>query len=227
MKKLFVIFAISFFGIYSAQAQSGAFGAKITPMLSYAKMINNDNYTFESLGVVPGIGFGPSYKKYFSENFNVDVAALFTWQDVEFQATPTVTGNGNGLQTLKVKTAVKYLQIPVILEASFPIVEGLNGMMDFGLTPAIELSSLADVSDANDLLIKSQYDYSGTPVNLYLNAGAGVSYDITDVLMVSGVIMYNHGVLDIWYDETDAQYIPELDLKNHTVSLNIGIHIKF
>jgi len=218
---------MSFFWVYSAQAQGGAFGAKATPMMSYSKLMNNDTYTFEGTGTMPGIAFGPSYKKYFGDNCNVDIGVLFSWQGVKYQATPVASGNG--LTTLNIQTFVKYFEIPVILDASFPISGGLKGVMDFGVTPVIELSSLADVYDNNEpqQLLKSPYDYAGTPVNLYLNAGAGVSYDVTDVLMISGVVMYNHGILDVWYDETDAEYIPELDLKNHTVSLNIGVHIKF
>ena len=149
---------ISGLGILSAQAQGGAFGAKATPMLSWAKTVNNDSYNFESEGVVPSIGFGPSFKKYFGENFNVDVSLLFTWQKSKFTATP-VTQFGNP-KSYSVLTKLQYVQIPVIFEASFPITGGLRGMIDFGASPAIELNSMADISDISDESMETKLEDS-------------------------------------------------------------------
>lgn len=229
MKKLFVFLMMAVIvGTGTVVAQGGAFGAKVTPMLSWGKTTDNDFYSFESGGVVPSIGFGPSYKKYLGDNFNIDVGLLFTWQHLKYTAT-SKTHVGNEPDVFNVEPHIQYLQVPVILEASFDITGDLQGLIDFGVSPAFELSSVADVYDNSNTLLQSDYDFKGSFFNFYLNAGAGVSYHLTDELMLSGVFMYNNGIIDVWFDEAEdeADFIHELKLLNHFVSMNIGIHIKF
>jgi len=223
MKKVMLaLAAILLFGTYTASAQN-AFGAKVTPMLSWAKVKNNGSLTYTGGGVVPSIGFGPSFKHYFGENFNVDAGVLFTWQTSRFT---------QNLLTVPVATyepRLRYVQIPIMFEAGFTITDKMKGLIDFGVAPAVELESVANIYADQDrsTLVLQDYDFKGSAVNVYLSAGAGVTYDLTDELALSGVVLYNNGIIDAWYDDDAATYLPEVKFYNHYVSANIGIHIKF
>jgi len=209
-------------------AQSNAFGAKVTPMLSWAKLKPNDAYTYESAGKKPSIGFGPSYKKYFGENFNIDLSLLFTWQHSEFTAESLNLGSQS--DKYLVSPFLRYVQLPVNFEAGFSITQNLKGLIDFGFAPAVELESVATLThtDASGTIHDPiDFNYKGSAFNLYLSAGAGVMYHVTDELGISGVVLYNNGVIDTWFDDTDSEYLPELELYNHYISLNVGLYIKF
>ncbi len=224
MKKVMLaLAAILMFGTYTVSAQN-AFGAKVTPMLSWAKVKNNGTLTYTGGGVVPSIGFGPSFKHYFGENFNVDAGVLFTWQTSRF------TQNILTVPSFTYEPRLRYVQIPIMFEAGFTIADNLKGLIDFGVAPAVELESVANVylgEDHKATPLVQDYDFKGSAVNVYLSAGAGVNYDLTNELALSAIVLYNNGVIDSWYDDDAATYLPEVKFYNHYVSLNIGVHIKF
>ena len=61
---------------------STSFGLRITPMFNWITASDTSSlYTFNNSNTKIGIGFGPSMRYSFSDNFNVDISGIFTWQE--------------------------------------------------------------------------------------------------------------------------------------------------
>jgi hypothetical protein len=89
-----------------------------------------------------------------------------------------------------------------MFEAGFTIADNLKGLIDFGVAPAVELESVANVylgEDHKATTLVQDYDFKGSAVNVYLSAGAGVNYDLTNELALSAIVLYNNGVIDSWF----------------------------
>ena len=223
MKKIIILFAVFFVFINFANAQSSSFGAKVVPMLGWSNVQSTDTFAFNSEGIKPGIGIGPSLKMKLGDSFNTEVGLLFTWQGSKFsQFNDTILD-----YTYEIKR--QYLQIPISFNGSFKVGPSTRAIMSFGGTPAIKLSSLVKIIDkGNDnLILTENYKFPGTFFNFYLTAGAGTSIEISKGVHFISTVKYNHAIIDSWYDGDDNKYIKELNEKNHFISLDLGLHIDF
>jgi hypothetical protein len=212
---------------YNAFSQKYSFGAKFSPMVSWSVPVNTTNFDYQNDKLKFGIGFGPSLKINMSKNFNTDIGVMFTWQGTRFDQINTI----DTLPALSYKfdTKIQYLQIPINFEGKIDLSNDFALSLDFGIIPAINLSSTADVTDnlANNAVVDSDLNIPTSIFNLFLSAGAGVVYRISDDVCLSSIILYNNGIFDVWYDKNSDTYIKQLDMKNHYISMNIGVHIDF
>jgi len=226
MKKNILTLALIFFiSSNFVNAQKFSFGAKFSPLASWSKVSNTDFYNYENDEFKVGVGFGPSLKIKMSDSFNTEIGAIFTWQGTQFNQTPI---SMNPDSSMNYETKLQYLQIPVIFEGQFKIAKKLSAAINFGAIPSVSLSSLVDVkNNVTGDMIATDHDFSASMFNLFLSAGAGTYFEFTDGVSLSTIILYNNGVIDVWYDKSNAEYIKTLDMKNHYISLNIGLHIDF
>ncbi|MEA2041026.1 MAG: outer membrane beta-barrel protein [Bacteroidota bacterium] len=222
MKKILTSIAVVLFVAQMVSAQSFSFGAKVVPIFGWSNVTDTDTFNFTNDGIKSGIGIGPALKINMGDNFNTEVGVLFTWQGSKFSQTKdTLFSYGYDIKR-------QYMQIPVSFNASFDVASSTRVVMSFGGTPAIQLSSVADISDNNDdTSLQTDFDIPGTFFNLYLMAGLGASIELTDGVKFVPVVKYNHGVIDSWYDGDDNAYVKYLTEKNHFISLDLGLFIDF
>lgn len=222
---LFFVFII-FIGFNTSFAQNFSFGAKFTPLISWSAPSNSNLYDFTNDGVKMGYGFGPSLKIKLSDSFNTDIGVLFTWQGTKFNQQNNL--DNPILTNFNYDTRIQYLQIPVIFEGKFDVSDNIAVGIDFGVIPAVSLSSEMDVRDlTTSTVVATDVDFNGSLFNFFLSAGAGTYFKLSEGVTLSTVVMYNNGIIDVWYDKSSDEYIKNLILKNHFISLNLGIHIDF
>ena len=232
MKKLIVIFSIVIILIQSGIAQtSTSFGLRVTPMFNWVTASDTSSlYTFSNSNTEIGIGFGPSMRYSFSDNFNVDISGIFTWQ--EFGIVQSEDGLNLNIIDITEDFKVQYLNIPLNLNGQFYIVGNFQAIINFGLTASIMLKSARRITD-NIGLNQFSSDYEKVSVlnfaDIFLTAGLGTAYSFDDNLHLSLTAQYNNGVLDGWFDRKNnaPSTIQELTLKHRNITLNIGFYIDF
>ncbi len=234
MKKLLFLSIIAFFAFSSANAQKGiSFGLRAIPVINWTTVTDNDSInSYETDGAKMGIGFGPSIRYKFSDNFNVDVSGIFSWEKFtvnqkndQFNPTPVISVENN----------IKYqnLYIPLNLNGQFDVGGDFQALINFGVAPAIKLSSMRQVTDdqhpndPNSNVADYEPFKSLTFIDFFLTAGAGVVYNIEDNLHLSLTIQYNNGLLDGWLDnkEETPDIIKDLSLKHKNVAFSFGFYI--
>ncbi len=233
MKKLLFLSIIALFAFSSVNAQKGiSFGLRVIPTFNWATVSDTGSvYSYENDGTKMGIGFGPSIRYKFSDNFNVDVSGIFSWEKFTVLQGPESTNSALIDYTHNVK--YQNLYIPLNLNGQFDVATDFQALINFGVAPAIKLSQMRQVTNNLDAQNPSQNvpdyeDFSSlTIVDLFLTAGAGVVYNIEDNLHLSLTIQYNNGLLDGWRNREveSPEFIQDLDLKNKNVALSIGFYI--
>ena len=230
MKKLLFISVIALFAYTSVNAQGGiSFGLRVIPTLNWTTLSDTGStYSYDDSGIKSGIGFGPSMRYKFSDNFNVDISGIFTWQKIGINQTNEVTNPTPINRTEDFK--VQYLQLPLNFNGQFDVAGDLQALINFGVGTGIRLASSRVITDHNNPNVYST-DYEAVSVlnfiDFYLTAGAGVVYNIEDNLHLSLTIQYNNGILDGWlnsYNDAPSS-IQELTLKHKNVAFSIGFYI--
>ena len=230
MKKLLLISVIALFTYTFVNAQGGvSFGLRAIPTLNWTTLSDTGStYSFDNTGIKPGIGFGPSLRYKFSDNFNVDISGIFTWQKIGINQTNEIPDSTQINITEDFR--IQYLQLPLNFNGQFDVAGDLQALINFGVGTGIKLSSDRVITDHNNPNIYSK-DYKAVSVlnfiDFYLTAGAGVVYNIEDNLHLSLTVQYNNGILDGWFNnKNDApSIIEELTLKHKNVAFSIGFYI--
>ncbi len=237
MKKILSLIVIAIFAITSVNAQNGiSFGIRAIPTFNWVTLSDTvSTHKYENEGTKMGIGFGPSLRYKFSDNFNVDVSGIFTWQKFGIKVLNELPANPEKVDITE-KFKVQFLQIPLNLNGQFEVADDLNALLNFGVGAGIKLKSSRLVEDPDrPNHFSEEYDSSIkmlTFVDFYLTAGAGVVYDIEDNLHLSLTVQYNNGIINGWLDnknkykeENDSNGIKQLNLKHKNVALSIGFYI--
>ncbi len=230
MKKIFlpVIGVLLTAGLF---AQSGiSFGLRAIPTLNWVSPTDED----DSISVVNeatkiGIGFGPSVRYKFSDNFNMDLSAIFTWQKFGIDVTNQMPANAQAMNMTE-NFKVQYLQIPFNFNGQFDVANDLQALINFGVGTGVKLASyrmIEDHIDAGDL--SDTYEKSGVLnfIDFYLTAGAGAVYNIEDNLHLSLTVQYNNGIIDGWLDgqNEEPSKIEDLSIKHKNVAFSLGFYI--
>jgi hypothetical protein len=225
MKKPVLFIIVMFFacGMY---AQSGtSFGLRVIPSLDWTHLTDTGStYSFENTGVHLGIGFGPSLRYMVSDNFNVDVSGIFTWQRAGIHQ---IGNNVNNTESLK----IQYLKIPLNFNGQFDVYGDIQALINFGLGAGIKLSSYRKIT-SDDGLIETDYEdvRALNFADIYLAAGLGLVYNIDESLHLSVTAQYNNGILDGWLNNKNEEPLSEIEdltMKHRSVALNIGFYIDF
>jgi len=232
MKKLFLLSIIAIFAFLNVNAQGISFGIRAIPTFNWTSVSETDamfNYTND--GTKMGIGFGPSIRYKFSDNFNVDVSGIFTWQKFGIHVVNDNIKNSVATD-MNEKFKVQFLQIPLNLNGQFDVADDFQAVLNFGVGAGVKLSSerlITEVPDQHRL--STTYDPAIkmlTFVDFYLTAGAGVVYNLEDNLHLSLTVQYNNGIVDGWIDKNnDMTYsqINSMSLKHKNVALSLGFYI--
>ncbi len=221
MKKLILSIALILVAMSNINAQEFAFGARVIPFISWSHVENNDpQVNFNKNGVKLGIAIGPAAKYKFNDNFDLEGGILFSWQGSKFtQDSTAATGIDSDFNVKR-----QYMHISVNANGNVPLNDLIDVSMSFGVMPAIQISSHYDIK--NSVVNLKNQKVPSIPFNLYLVAGAGVQFHLTDIVTCSANVRYNHGTADVWRDNKD-NYVPKLKEKNHFVSLDLGVFINF
>ncbi|RLD47978.1 MAG: hypothetical protein DRI94_13180, partial [Bacteroidetes bacterium] len=201
MKKILLLTATIVLTVSGMFAQKGiSFGLRAIPTLNFTSMTDGDSlYSYASSGTKLGIGFGPSVRYKFSDNFNVDVSGIFTWQKFGINQTNETT-NPNPVDITE-DFKVQFLQIPLNFNGQFDVATDFQALINFGVGTGIKLKSSRVITD-NTNPQRFSSDYQTTSVlnfiDLYLSAGAGAVYNIEDNLHLSLTVQYNNGIIDGW-----------------------------
>jgi long-subunit fatty acid transport protein len=230
MKKILLvsILAILTSGIF---AQKGiSFGLRAIPTFNWISTSDKDTaFTFEGNGTKMGIGFGPSVRYKFSDNFNMDLSAIFTWQKFGVLQTNQMPENAIATDIIE-NFKVQYLQIPFNFNGQFDVAGDFQALINFGVGAGVRLaSSRMMVDNLNPDLYSDQYERIGVLnfIDFYLTAGAGAVYNIEDNLHLSLTVQYNNGILDGWLDNQNEapSSITDLSIKHKNVALSLGFYI--
>lgn len=232
MKKIFLLAIIAIFAFSNIKAQGISFGIRAIPTfnwISTTESVDSFNYTNE--GTKMGIGFGPSLRYKFSDNFNVDVSGIFTWQ--KFGIDVVNDNITNSVMTdMNESFKVQFLQVPLNLNGQFDVADDFQALLNFGVGAGIKLSSerlITEVPDQNR--ISTTYEPADnilTFIDFYLTAGAGVVYNLEDNLHLSLTVQYNSGIVDGWIDGNNDNVfseINELSIKHQNIALSLGFYI--
>ncbi len=231
MKKILLLTATIVLTVSGMFAQKGiSFGLRAIPTLNFTSMTDGDSlYSYASSGTKLGIGFGPSVRYKFSDNFNVDVSGIFTWQKFGINQTNETT-NPNPVDITE-DFKVQFLQIPLNFNGQFDVATDFQALINFGVGTGIKLKSSRVITD-NTNPQRFSSDYQTTSVlnfiDFYLTAGAGAVYNIEDNLHLSLTVQYNNGIIDGWLnnknDNTDST-IEDLTLKHKNVAFSLAFYI--
>lgn len=233
MKKLFLLTFISIFVVSGLYAQKGlSFGLRAIPTLNWVSMTDGDSlYSYESSGTKLGIGFGPSVRYKFSDNFNVDVSGIFTWQKFGINQTNESTNPVVVNRTEDFK--VQFLQVPLNFNGQFDVATDLQALINFGVGTGIKLKASRLLTDNLDPAAFST-EFKQTSVlnfiDFYLTAGAGAVYNIEDNLHLSLTVQYNNGIIDSWWNnksmtDNPNSTIEDLSLKHKNVAFSFAFYI--
>lgn len=228
MKKLLLISVIAIFAVLSTNAQGISFGLRAIPTFNWTTLTDTDSaYSITSDGTKMGIGFGPSIRYKFSDNFNIDVSGIFTWQNFAFNIMNELPAN-NIPSEVKEDFKVQYVQIPLNFNGQFDVAGDFQALINFGVGAGVKLSSSRLVTDGTQY--STDYDASIsmlTFIDFYLTAGAGVVYTIDDNLHLSLTMQYNNGIVDGWLDNKDSYpfLVDNLNLKHKNIAMSLGFYI--
>jgi len=215
---------------YASAQSNTSFGVRIIPTFDWTNLTDTGSlYSYENTGVKTGIGFGPSLRYEVSDNFNVDVSGIFTWQKVGINQRSELLGVTLLDKTEDVK--IQYLKVPLNFNGQFNIVGDIQALINFGVGAGIKLSAYRKVSD-NILSWSTDYETVRAInfIDFYLTAGLGLVYNIDDNLHLSLTGQYNNGILDGWLNNKNDEplsTIDDLTLKHRSIGLNIGFYIDF
>jgi len=237
MKKIFFIVIIAIFAFSNVKAQGISFGIRAIPTFNWATVTESqsvDSFEYTNAGTKMGLGFGPSIRYKISDNFNVDVSGIFTWQKFGIDISNELPINTE-VSLIHETYKMQFLQIPLNLNGQFDIADDFQALLNFGVGAGIKLKSgrlVADEPLSGDY--KTSYDYQIkmlTFVDLYLTAGAGVVYNLEDNLHLSLTVQYNNGIIDGWLDSkntlshTSTEITTPLNLKHKNVALSLAFYI--
>jgi len=235
MKRLFLLVIIAIFALSNVKAQGISFGLRAIPTFNWATVSDTiADFNYESDGTKLGIGFGPSLRYKMSDNFNIDISGIFTWQKmgINIKNDPK---NNNVVTNLSEKYKMQFVQVPLNLNGQFDVADDFQALINFGVGAGILLKSSRLVTDNETLgVYSSNYDTRIKMlrfVDFYLTAGAGVVYNLQDNLHLSLTVQYNNGIIDGWADskntiyETSTEINTPLDLKHKNVALSLGFYI--
>ncbi|MCF6184426.1 MAG: PorT family protein [Bacteroidales bacterium] len=231
MKKILLISVIVLYSVTGLFAQKGlSFGLRAIPTLNWVSMTDGDSlYSYESSGTKLGIGFGPSVRYKFSDNFNVDVSGIFTWQKFGINQTNETTNPEVVDRTENFK--VQFLQIPLNFNGQFDVAQDFQALINFGVGTGIKLNAsrvLIDNQDPQEF--SSEYKTTSVLnfVDFYLTAGAGAVYNIEDNLHLSLTVQYNNGIIDGWLNNKNDNVhstIGDLSVKHKNVAFSLAFYI--
>lgn len=235
MKKIFLISLVAFWAFTNVKAQGISFGIRAIPTFNWATVTDtsaNLNYTND--GTKLGMGFGPSIRYKMSDNFNVDISGIFTWQKMGINIKNDPIHN-NVVTNLAEKYKMQFLQIPLNLNGQFDVADDFQALLNFGVGAGILLKSSRQVIDNENLgAYPSTYDTRIKMlrfIDFYLTAGAGVVYNLEDNLHLSLTVQYNNGIIDGWADdsntiyETSTKITTPLDIKHKNIALSLAFYI--
>ncbi len=231
MKKILLISVIVLYSVTGLFAQKGlSFGLRAIPTLNWVSMTDGDSlYSYESSGTKLGIGFGPSVRYKFSDNFNVDVSGIFTWQKFGINQTNETTNPEVVDRTENFK--VQFLQIPLNFNGQFDVAQDFQALINFGVGTGIKLNASRVLIDNRDPQEFSS-EYKTTSVlnfiDFYLTAGAGAVYNIEDNLHLSLTVQYNNGIIDGWLNNKNDNVhstIGDLSVKHKNVAFSLAFYI--
>ncbi len=231
MKKILLLTATIVFTVTGMFAQKGlSFGLRAIPTLNWTTMTDGDSlYSYESSGTKVGIGFGPSVRYKFSDNFNVDVSGIFTWQQFGINQTNESTNPVVVDRTEDFK--IQFLQIPLNFNGQFDVATDFQALINFGVGAGINIADSRRVVDnLNPQLYSDEYDADIkmlTLLDFYLTAGAGAVYNIEDNLHLSLTVQYNNGIIDGWLNNKNKapSTIGDLNLKHKNVAFSLAFYI--
>ncbi len=240
MRKLFLLTIIAIFAFSNLNAQGISFGIRAIPTFNWTTLTDTDpNHIYENDGTKMGIGFGPSIRYKFTENFNVDVSGIFTWQKFGVNVSNELPANATDVKILE-NFKVQFLQIPLNLNGQFDVADDFKALLNFGVGAGIKLKSSRIVSESipGNGRPANYFPTTEDPsinmltfIDFYLTAGAGVVYDIEEDLHVSLTVQYNTGIVNGWindnnvYRVTNTDAIEQLKLKHQNVALSLGFYI--
>ncbi|NPA68799.1 MAG: PorT family protein [Chlorobi bacterium] len=232
MKKILLLSIAAVFFTSGIFAQSGlSFGLRAIPTINWVSVTDGDSmYTYENDGAKMGIGFGPSVRYKFSDNFNVDISGIFTWQKFGIHQTNQMPENSD-LVDVTEDFKIQFLQLPLNLNGQFDVAQDIQALINFGVGLGINIADSRRITDnQNPQLYSDEYDSDIdmlTLADFYLTAGAGAVYNIEDNLHLSLTIQYNNGIIDGWLNNKNKapSTIGDLNIKHKNVAFSLAFYI--
>ncbi len=217
----------------TAHAQKYGFGAKVATAVEWYSMEDTSAFLDYDAKANFSYAFGPSAKFYFgrNSNFNFDVSILFLGKSLKLNQTGFVMRGTPVDRTEHIR--MNYVYFPLNMNGQFTLVGDLQGVISFGAIAAVKTGSKRKITDNlvdKDLTADFAKVKNISLFNVYLTTGLGLDYGISDDLHLTGLIQYNHGILDCWLDKNGSiapSVVDNLVLKNRNVSLAIGVYINF
>jgi outer membrane protein W len=143
----------------------------------------------ETIGSTTGITGGGELDYWFSDNIGISAQLLFTQKGVKIDFS-------EGGYTFTTAITLSYLQIPVLLKATF----GSGNIKPFvfaGPEVGIKLSAKEKVTVSGKDTTEAVPDSVYSSINLGIMVGAGVSFSINPTTMIFLDAAYDHGLSNL------------------------------
>lgn len=236
MKKLLllsILVSSSTFGLFaqSGSSRSVKLGFKFSPTVSYARVIDKDdkdgvelkrNGSAIKMIVGPYIDFG------LNDNVTFTSGIWYSPRSVSLSAKYTEPISG-GTITSTSQYNLQYLMIPLYFKFyTNEITSGMKIYFTLGGSFDIKLVEKKNGDDNIGLLTAAKEE--GRPLFNYIDAstlvGAGVEYNLKDILTIFGGISYNRGLVNTvnpLLEINGNKPYQNIAIKNNMISLDLGV----
>ena len=200
-------------------------GIIITPLVSWYSRINDPSDKNQSKAINNGaqIGFaiGATFNRMFTPNYGFEIDPQYEISGGSL----THTFNSNGINySIDYNLHLQYLDLPVDFKFETNSIGYIKYFLRIGGTPKLSVGNRADIDTSiaggakhptvDGVLVRKEI----TPVNLMLFLGGGLEYNLSGNTSLLAGINYEAGIVNVWKVGDD-----NLNIKNHIISLNLGI----
>lgn len=236
MKKLLLVSILVSGSVLGLFAQSGSgrsirFGFKFSPTVSYARVVDkddNDNVDFKHSGATMRMIIGPYIDFGLTENVTFSSGIWFSPRSAIFSAKNKKDIAG-GTSTSTSQYNLQYLMVPLYFKFyTNEITSGMKIYFTLGGTFDVKLVEKKKGDDNVGLLAYAKEE--GRPLFNYIDAsallGAGVEYNLKDIVTVFGGFSYNRGLVNAinpLLEMGGNKIYKNIAIKNNLIGLDLGV----
>jgi len=235
MKKLLLISILISSATFGLFAQSGSsrsvkFGFKLSPCVSYSRVIDKDDkdgIDFKRTGSTVKMIVGPYIDFGLNDNVTFTTGIWYSPRSVILSGKYTDATGGTTTSTSQYN--LQYLMIPLYFK--FYTNEITSGMkIYFMLGGSFDIKLVEKKSGDDNIGLLEAAKEEGRPLFNYIDAstllGAGVEYNLKDVLTIFGGLSYNRGLVNTvnpLLEINGNKPYQNIAIKNNMISLDLGV----
>jgi hypothetical protein len=252
LKKLllsFLLLASAIFAFSQAKKEAdykkNVFGLKMGTNFSWYQ---SDSRNIKKGGLKPGFSYGIMWDYNFQQNYSVSSEFLIStingslsFKDtLTFDVTPPPSPNYNKrIPNVKYEFKVRYIQIPISFKFRTKEIGSLKYFAQFGLAPAVRVSSRAKLSasggglpwpeddiskiktneKSEEMFESKEFDDDVSLVNLPLIIGGGIEYNLSGNTSLYTCLRYENGFTNVLKSKTGTA----TSALSKNIALSIGV----